>query len=348
MLNNKLKSEILLFLNYLNKNILISKNKYFLFLIRYIYFDHFYQNKHSIISETLYENNLNLNLNLFRKAYLLYKEKEFSYNDEWITWFIGFTEGDGAILEYKERLIFVITQKDYKVLHEIQNVLGFGVVKDFKGFSRFIVSNNSDCFLLYLLFNGNLTLLSRVNQLNRWYILLLGLKRLNIFKKFAISVVPDIIMIPFKPNLKDSWLSGFIDAEGCFSINIYKGKDNKHFCQCRYILDQKDARDLLLYIRNILNFGSVNLRNKTNNVYRLTVSMNKPIRKDFALVIQYFQQFPLKTTKSLNFKLWYKIIDLIKLKRHNKKEGLELIKRLRIEMNRYIIENKGIGSSKFS
>jgi len=143
-------------------------------------------------------------------------------------------------------------------------------------------------------------------------------------------------------------LSGFTDAEGCFSINIYKGKDNKHFCQCRYILDQKDARDLLLYIRNILNFGSVNLRNKTNNVYRLTVSMNKPIRKDFALVIQYFQQFPLKTTKSLNFKLWYKIIDLIKLKRHNKKEGLELIKRLRIEMNRYIIENKGIGSSKFS
>ena len=99
MLNNKLKSEILLFLNYLNKNILISKNKYFLFLIRYIYFDHFYQNKHSIVSETLRENNLNLNLNLFRKAYLQYKEKEFSYNDEWITWFIGFTEGDGAILE---------------------------------------------------------------------------------------------------------------------------------------------------------------------------------------------------------------------------------------------------------
>ena len=114
------------------------------------------------------------------------------------------------------------------------------------------------------------------------------------------------------------------------------------------LLDQKDARDLLLYIRNILNYGSVNLRNKTNNVYRLTVSMNKPIRKDFALVIQYFHQFPLKTTKSLNFKLWCKIIDLIKLKRHNTKEGLKLIKRLRIEMNKYIIENKGIGSSKFS
>jgi hypothetical protein len=70
-------------------------------------------------------------------------------------------------LNYKERLIFVITQKDSKVLHEIQNVLGFGIVKDFKGFSRFIVSNNSDCFLLYLLFNGNLAIFSRINQLNK-------------------------------------------------------------------------------------------------------------------------------------------------------------------------------------
>lgn len=249
---------------------------------------------------------------------------------------------------YKERLIFVITQKDSKVLHEIQNVLGLGIVKDFKGFSRFIVSNNSDCFLLYLLFNGNLSLLSRINQLNRWYILLLGLKILNLFKNFSMSIVPNILIIPFKPSLKDSWLSGFTDAEGCFSINIYKGKDKKNFCRCRYILDQKDARELLLHIRNMLNYGSVNLRNKTNNVYRLTVSMNKPRRKDFALIIQYIQEFPLKTTKSLNFELWCKILDLIKLKRHNTKEGLELIKRLRIEMNRYIIENKSIGSSRFS
>lgn len=98
----------------------------------------------------------------------------------------------------------------------------------------------------------------------------------------------------------------------------------------------------------MLNFGCVNLRNKTNNVYRLTVSMNKPIRKYFALIIKYFEIFPLKTTKSLNFELWCKIIDLIKLKRHNTKEVLELVKKLRTEMNKYIIENKGIGSSKFS
>lgn len=90
----------------------------------------------------------------------------------------------------------------------------------------------------------------------------------------------------------------------------------------------------------MLNYGCVNLRNKTNNVYRLTVSMYKPIRKDFSLIIQYFHQFPLKTSKSLDFQLWCKIINLIKLKRHNTKEGLKLIKRLINEKNKYIIDSK--------
>jgi LAGLIDADG endonuclease len=98
-------------------------------------------------------------------------------------------------------------------------------------------------------------------------------------------------------------LSGFIDAEGCFSVNIYEGRNKNKFCRCRYILDQKDTRELLLYIKDIFNYGSVNLRNKMNNVYRLTVSMKNPKRKDFSEVINYFNNFPLKTTKSFNFQL---------------------------------------------
>jgi len=101
MLKNKLKNKIILFFNLLNKSILIFKVKYFLVLIGYIYCYHYNFNKymHSIVSETLHENNIDFSL--FRKTYLQYKGKEFSSNDEWLTWFIGFTEGDGAILAYK-------------------------------------------------------------------------------------------------------------------------------------------------------------------------------------------------------------------------------------------------------
>ena len=68
---------------------------------------------------------------------------------------------------HKERLTFVITQKDPLVLNEIKEVLGFGVVKQFKGYSRYIVSNNPHCFLVYLILNGNLVIQHRINQLNR-------------------------------------------------------------------------------------------------------------------------------------------------------------------------------------
>jgi hypothetical protein len=67
-------------------------------------------------------------------------------------------------LEHKQRLIFVLTQKDPKILYDIKKVLGFGMVKDFKTYSPFIVSDNSNCFLLYILFNGNLVLDSRIKQ----------------------------------------------------------------------------------------------------------------------------------------------------------------------------------------
>jgi LAGLIDADG endonuclease len=60
-----------------------------------------------------------------------------------------------------------------------------------------------------------------------------------------------------------------------------------------------------------------------NNVYRLTVSMKNPKRKDFSDVINYFNNFPLKTTKSFNFQLWCQVIDMIIMKKHNSIEGLK-------------------------
>ena len=76
------------------------------------------------------------------------------------TWFVGFTEGDGAILTSMSRLRFVITQKEGAVLRIIQSVLGFGVVRYVaKGNSyRFVVEDKANVRLLAYLFNGNLVI----------------------------------------------------------------------------------------------------------------------------------------------------------------------------------------------
>jgi hypothetical protein len=53
--------------------------------------------------------------------------------DNWLTWFIGFVEGDGAIQTYANgtRVRFVLTQKESAILFYIQKKLGIGIVKHF-------------------------------------------------------------------------------------------------------------------------------------------------------------------------------------------------------------------------
>ena len=86
-------------------------------------------------------------------------------SNEWLTWFIGFTEGDGAILTTKGKPRFVLTQKEGTILHHIHKVLGFGSVKNFEGYHRFIVSDTQSILLLVYIFNGNLVLSYRQKQL---------------------------------------------------------------------------------------------------------------------------------------------------------------------------------------
>jgi hypothetical protein len=68
----------------------------------------------------------------------------------------------------------VLTQKESAILYHIKNKLGIGVVKHFpqgKGgknndFYRLIVDNPSHILLLAFLFNGNLAMANRIQQLS--------------------------------------------------------------------------------------------------------------------------------------------------------------------------------------
>lgn len=60
-------------------------------------------------------------------------------SDDWLSWFVGFSEGDGAFLTYKNSCSFILTQKEETVLKHIQNTLNIAYVKYFGKFSRYIV-----------------------------------------------------------------------------------------------------------------------------------------------------------------------------------------------------------------
>lgn len=77
---------------------------------------------------------------------------------------------------------------------------------------------------------------------------------------------------PKKLTLDNAWFSGFVDAEGCFNVNITKRSEslNGHRIRLIFIVDQKDAQKELLSLKELLKTGNVSLRTQTNGVYRYT------------------------------------------------------------------------------
>ena len=71
-------------------------------------------------------------------------------SDDFLHWFIGFSEGDGALLCTGTGPRFVLTQKESALLCMIQSKLGLGSVRHFKGmtgnkFYRFVVEDLKKC-----------------------------------------------------------------------------------------------------------------------------------------------------------------------------------------------------------
>lgn len=278
-------------------------------------------------------------------------------SEDWYTWFIGFVEGDGAILTYNngKTVRFVLTQKEDAILYHIYNTLKIGSVKCFKSnnntYYRLIISNPSEILILTYLFNGNLVIDNRIKQLSLWINYYNNYYNNNKYKfinksniSFNISVqsIENIKLININNiiTLNDSWISGFTDAEGCFNVTITNNiryKYNK-VIKLRYILDQKDEI-ILNKIKLLFNIGKVSYRNKTNNVYRYTVTGFNNMN----IIKEYFDKYPLKTKKLISYNKFINILNKINNKLHLNENELNNIIILSKDINKNNNLNKKIG-----
>lgn len=262
------------------------------------------------------------------------RKNYFNIDPEFLQWFIGFTEGDGAFLQNKNQPRFVLTQKEVEVLYLIKQTLGFGLVTTYSnGFSRYIVSNTDDIIKLINIFNGNLVLPHRIKQLSLWiHVLILKGSFLNL-----------CIESSFSPSLNNGWLSGFTDAEGSFNVLFKNRKDVKLGKRVilRYIIDQKNAESLLKGISSLFNYGFVSIRTKTNGVYRFTINSFEGLK----LVRDYFSKYPLKTKKLISYNLWLEVLDQVLNKQHYNKDVLNLIYQKSKTINKNIYLTCKTGSS---
>lgn len=246
-------------------------------------------------------------------------------NDLFKLWFIGFVEGAGSFILNKDGCLeFKITQssKDAQILFNIKKELGFGVVRaqNSKNTHGYIVYDIKNILKLISIFNGNIFLESKKEQFKLW------------LNAFNLKYKENILYLDkeFKPSLKDAWLSGFTDAEGCFTCSVYDNKSNTaKLVRLRYILCTlpKENSENMDHLANILG-GKKHLI-KDSGGYNVTVNTTKLLS-----VVQYFNIYPLKTKKFILYFNWIKIYKLVVNKKHKNSEGLLLILRYKDNINK--------------
>lgn len=244
------------------------------------------------------ENNLKTSINTFNNAKPDHIKE---YDINFLYWFTGFTEGDGSFVINKlnKTISFIITQKDPKVLYYLRKNLGFGKVylcKD--GNYRFIVSQKNNLIYLIMIFSGKL-ILEKVNiRFYKW------VKAFSYYNNYKIKFI--FYFNTQSININTAWLSGFIDAEGCFDA---PKRSKRLSFRMRFSIKQKDEFEIFKDLPFIWD-----LSRKNGHLYNYksvsVFTMDSFVSLDY--LIKYLNIYNLKSNKNIAFNKWLKLFRILK------------------------------------
>ena len=258
------------------------------------------------------------------------KFKDLSYFN--ISFYLaGLIEGDGTIVVPKtERsakgkinypsIQIVFHLKDLPLALMIQKELKNGSLSRKKGVNAYIltINNYEGLILLTSLMNGNMRTPKIYSLYNLIDWLNLRFEEINIPKK-------PLNMSPLESN---AWLSGFIEADGHFSIRTTTTSKYPRV-ECKFELSQRQidhkGRDNLDFLESIAQFllSSVKAirKDKPKPEYRLrTTSLNGNL-----ILESYLNNFTLFGSKYLDYKDWLKVLDYFKSGQFKHKSQIEEI-----------------------
>ena len=251
----------------------------------------------------------------------------------------GLIEGDGTIFvpktEYSDKgkknypaIKIAFHSKDFPLAMLIQKNLSSGSLNRKKGVNAYTLTVNSTTGIQQLvgLLNGRMrtpkiyALYKLIDWLNR-FSPELNLKKLPL-KKTKIDA--------------DSWLSGFIEADGHFSVRNGKvGKFTK--VECKFELVQRQIDHLgnnnagfFEEISFFLNTQVKSIReNESHPQFRLR-TLNKESNN---LLISYLEKYPLFGSKYLDYLNWKEIFSLFEPRFKATELNLLTVSKIKLEMN---------------
>ena len=264
----------------------------------------------------------------------LIPEHKKKINTQFLQWFIGFTEGDGSFIVSKNKVYFDITQnlQDIQVLYYIKKNLGFGKVlirsEQDRNVGVFYVTSKENFTRLMHIFNGNLSTQYKKEQYKYW------LKTYNKQYNMDITFIDRLI----EPSLFSGWISGFTDAEGCFYGRV-KTCLTSQLRKAPHLTFQISQKELYIIKKLRLVFLNQNGEDLKNIKYDKSWdgwSFHCSSFTKIKLIRNYFSRYELKTKKSIAFKKWCIIHDMVLDKKHLTLEGLNTIELLTKDINKFI------------
>jgi len=253
----------------------------------------------------------------------------------------GLFEGDGHIWISKDnvkkkhnpRFCITFSLKNEPLAKKLLGLIEFGHIryKPKDNACVLIVSPVKGLKIIVDLINGEL----RTPKINQFFNLI---DWLNNNHNSNIKKLP----VNNKPLRDNSWLSGFIDADGSFSVQHTKVENNakKIKVSCRLRIEQRmlDPVTKISYfsvLNQIAKFLGCKLLTRkqlsTNNEYYTLAASN---RKSLLVIINYLELYPLFSSKYLDYKDWNKAVKLILTDKHYTEKGLIEIDLIRNNMNK--------------
>lgn len=129
-----------------------------------------------------------------------------------------------------------------------------------------------------------------------------------------------------------SYITGFVDGEGCFLVSFSLRKKMKFGIEIRpsfSVSQHQRSRDIIIFLQKYFGCGSIRFSKKDRN-YKFEVrSLTDLIQK----VIPHFQKYPLKTSKREDFEIFEQICRIMNSKHHLSYDGIQKILKLSQKIN---------------
>nr|WPM94704.1 hypothetical protein [Ceratocystis fimbriata]WPM94756.1 hypothetical protein [Ceratocystis fimbriata] len=294
-----------------------------------------------------------------------YSQFNFRFNPWYIT---GFVDGEGSFMltiikdkKYKLgwrivcRFIISLNKKDLALLNSIKDFFGVGTIFLLgKDSIQYRVESWNDVGVIinhfvqyplitkkhadFLLFKSAYNLI-----INKSHLTEKGLMELIAIKAVMNRGLSDDLKLAF-PNLVPClrpevplvkisdfhWLAGFTEAEGCFSVVLFKSPTSKYglgvklsFILTQHIRDEDLIKSLVEY----LGCGNISFNRDTINFKVASFVSLKNV------IVPFFIKYSLHGKKRLDFDLFNEVVKLMENKEHLTKEGLSKIEQIKNEMN---------------